>query len=84
MRQDRLGALDHGTVVKNGRTLDVRTPADAIAAGLAYLPEDRKDGGLFAEMTVAGIQFAGEGQNAMFGRRRVSSRHAISRAYAAR
>jgi ABC-type sugar transport system ATPase subunit len=38
--------LDHGTVVKNGRTLDVRTPADAIAAGLAYLPEDRKDQGL--------------------------------------
>jgi ABC-type sugar transport system ATPase subunit len=38
--------LDRGTVVKNGRTLNVRAPADAIAAGIAYLPEDRKEQGL--------------------------------------
>jgi ABC-type sugar transport system ATPase subunit len=38
--------LDRGNVVKNGRTLRVRTPADAIAAGIAYLPEDRKEQGL--------------------------------------
>jgi ABC-type sugar transport system ATPase subunit len=38
--------LDRGTVVKNGRTLKVRTPADAIASGIAYLPEDRKEQGL--------------------------------------
>jgi ABC-type sugar transport system ATPase subunit len=38
--------LDRGTVVKNGQTLSIRTPSDAIAAGVAYLPEDRKEQGL--------------------------------------
>lgn len=37
---------DHGTVLKNGRALNIRTPADAIAAGIGYLPEDRKNDGL--------------------------------------
>jgi ABC-type sugar transport system ATPase subunit len=38
--------LDGGAVLKDGRTLAIRTPADAIAAGIAYLPEDRKEQGL--------------------------------------
>jgi ABC-type sugar transport system ATPase subunit len=37
---------DSGTVIKNGATLVIRTPADAIAAGIAFLPEDRKEQGL--------------------------------------
>ena len=35
-----------GTVSKRGRQLSIRGPRDAIAAGIAYLPEDRKDHGL--------------------------------------
>ena len=31
-----------GTVRVDGRALHIRTPADAIAAGLAYVPEDRQ------------------------------------------
>lgn len=38
--------LDSGTVEKNGKRLAVGTPSDAIAAGIAYLPEDRKEQGL--------------------------------------
>jgi ABC-type sugar transport system ATPase subunit len=38
--------LDRGTVVKNGRALTIRTPSDAIAERVAYLPEDRKEQGL--------------------------------------
>lgn len=38
--------LDGGAVEKNGKTLAIRKPADAIAAGIAYLPEDRKEQGL--------------------------------------
>ena len=37
---------DSGAVIKNGTTLVIRKPSDAIAAGIAYLPEDRKEQGL--------------------------------------
>jgi ABC-type sugar transport system ATPase subunit len=37
---------DHGSIVKDGAELTIRKPADAIAAGIAYLPEDRKEQGL--------------------------------------
>lgn len=38
--------LDQGVMTKNGRSLRIAKPADAIAAGIAYLPEDRKEQGL--------------------------------------
>ena len=39
-------AYDRGTIVKDGRTLTIRSPRDAIKSGIAYLPEDRKAHGL--------------------------------------
>jgi len=42
-----------GTVRVGGAPVDLRTPADAIAAGLAYVPEDRKERGLALELSVA-------------------------------
>ena len=42
-----------GEVRINGGVVNPRSPADAIAAGIGYLPEDRKDGGLFLDMTIA-------------------------------
>ena len=47
---------DGGTVVKRGRTLAIGCPRDAIAAGIAYLPEDRKEQGLV--LTMAGHENA--------------------------
>ena len=44
--------LDAGTVTLHGRTLTITSPRDAIAAGLAYLSEDRKAQGLAVKMTV--------------------------------
>jgi rhamnose transport system ATP-binding protein len=43
---------DSGDVLVHGRTVDVRSPADAIEAGIAYLPEDRRRHGIVPEMPV--------------------------------
>ncbi|WP_289501287.1 sugar ABC transporter ATP-binding protein [Gloeocapsopsis sp. IPPAS B-1203] len=40
-----------GEVFLNGVPLRIDKPSDAIAAGIAYVPEDRKDQGLFLEMS---------------------------------
>jgi ABC-type sugar transport system ATPase subunit len=37
----------------NGKEVQIRSPSDAIAAGIGYMPEDRKEAGLFLEMSVA-------------------------------
>jgi ABC-type sugar transport system ATPase subunit len=36
-----------------GKDVRIGSPAEAIAAGIGYLPEDRKEAGLFLEMSVA-------------------------------
>ncbi|MDX9934484.1 MAG: sugar ABC transporter ATP-binding protein, partial [Sphaerochaetaceae bacterium] len=41
-----------GTILMDGKELIIRHPKDAIAAGIAYLPEDRKNMGLVLPMTV--------------------------------
>jgi ribose transport system ATP-binding protein len=42
-----------GEVLIDGRRVQCRTPQEAITAGLGYAPEDRKEAGLFLEMSVA-------------------------------
>jgi ABC-type sugar transport system ATPase subunit len=42
-----------GEVRVGGRQVTIRSPLDAIRAGIGYLPEDRKEAGLFLEMSVA-------------------------------
>ncbi len=52
---------DAGEILVAGQRVDIRRPADAIRAGLGYIPEDRKGLGLFDDMdvklnlTIAGI-----------------------------
>jgi ABC-type sugar transport system ATPase subunit len=45
--------ITSGAVLVHGQPVNIRSPMDAIAAGVGYLPEDRKDAGLFLEMSVA-------------------------------
>jgi ABC-type sugar transport system ATPase subunit len=45
--------VDHGTIRVDGADCRIRTPADAIASGIAFLPESRKEEGLFMELTLA-------------------------------
>ena len=44
--------IDGGRILLRGRPLKVRTPADAIASGIALIPEDRKRQGIFALLSV--------------------------------
>jgi ribose transport system ATP-binding protein len=41
-----------GTILVDGRTVTINRPADAIAAGLALVPEDRKTQGLIGVLSV--------------------------------
>ena len=43
---------DSGKLKVNGKDVKINTPLDAIKAGMAYLPEDRKKEGIFAELSV--------------------------------
>jgi ABC-type sugar transport system ATPase subunit len=42
-----------GVIEVDGRAVDIQAPADAIAAGLAFVPEDRKAQGLVLGLSVA-------------------------------
>jgi len=46
-------AVDHGTIAVDGTVRHIRSPADAMAAGMAFLPESRKDDGLFLGLSIA-------------------------------
>jgi ribose transport system ATP-binding protein len=57
-----------GTVAVEGRTVAFKSPSDAIAAGLALAPEDRKRAGLVLPMTVAAnASLASLGRTLRFG-----------------
>jgi ribose transport system ATP-binding protein len=43
----------HGRILVDGSPVRVRCPADAIAAGIGYIPEDRKEGGLVLGMNIS-------------------------------
>jgi ABC-type sugar transport system ATPase subunit len=45
--------IDRGTIIVDGTARHIRSPADAMAAGMAFLPESRKDDGLFMELSLA-------------------------------
>jgi simple sugar transport system ATP-binding protein/ribose transport system ATP-binding protein len=45
--------VDRGAIVVDGTVRRISSPADAMAAGMAFLPESRKDDGLFLELSLA-------------------------------
>jgi rhamnose transport system ATP-binding protein len=48
-----LRAADTGSIVVNGRPVVLRTPGDAIRAGIACVPEDRRRHGVIAPLSIA-------------------------------
>jgi ABC-type sugar transport system ATPase subunit len=42
-----------GQILLDGKAVQVRSPRDAIAVGIGYVPEDRRQDGLFMDMTVS-------------------------------
>jgi ABC-type sugar transport system ATPase subunit len=46
-------AIDAGTIRVAGKERRIRAPGDAIAAGIAFVPESRKIDGLFMELSLA-------------------------------
>ena len=48
-----LHVIDSGHVCLNGRPVRMRSPADAIRLGVAYVPEDRSRHGIVGEMSIA-------------------------------
>jgi len=72
--------LRSGVVELDGRPLRLRGPADAIAAGIALVPESRKEQGLLLDLSVAqNIALASAG-GARFSRGGVLRRRAIAAA----
>jgi len=48
-----LAPRDGGEILLDGRPVAIATPADAVAHGIAYVPEDRRRHGVILEMSVA-------------------------------
>jgi rhamnose transport system ATP-binding protein len=48
-----LRTIESGEVRLDGNTVEIKSPADAIRQGLAYVPEDRSRHGVVGDMTVA-------------------------------
>jgi rhamnose transport system ATP-binding protein len=48
-----LTPADRGEILVRGRPVSIREPADAIAEGIAYLPEDRRRHGVVLEMPIS-------------------------------
>jgi len=44
---------DSGEIILNGEVLHIRSPREAIARGIAYVPEDRRRHGVILEMPIA-------------------------------
>ena len=56
-----------GTVKKNGKQVKIEKPIDAMKAGIAYLPEDRKVDGIVGDMSVKeNILLALQGKRGFF------------------
>jgi ABC-type sugar transport system ATPase subunit len=73
-------ARDGGDVLLAGRPLDVRTPSDAIRQGVGYVPEDRKDLGLFLRMGVReNVIAVTQSDSGLMGRRHRGAEYAAAR-----
>lgn len=78
-------ALDRGTVKVHGRPVTIKTPRDAMAQGIAYVPEDRQHQGLLMPMSVTrNISLPTLPQFAQFGWLRGSGERAAAESFVER
>jgi len=49
------GTCEHvgGNLLLNGNSLEINSPVEAISASIGYIPEDRRESGLFLELSIA-------------------------------
>lgn len=80
-----LTPADAGEILLSGERLNINNPAQAIARGIAYVPEDRRQHGVILNMPVsANITLASLGRLSRFGAMDFSREKAIAADYAAR
>lgn len=78
-----LTPLDSGEICVNGTSAVIDSPVDALRAGLAYLPEDRRRHGVILEMSVAtNITLASLGKISRRGFLNAQAEETISRKFA--
>ena len=77
--------MDAGSISMNGRAMKIRSPKDAIDAGIAYVPEDRKLHGLALNLSIS-ENFALPNLRALsrFGLLRKGGRNELAKQYAER
>jgi rhamnose transport system ATP-binding protein len=74
-----------GTIELEGRRIDIRSPADAIAAGIVYVPEERGRHGAVLQMPIfQNISMATLGRTTRAGFLRQAEEFALARRYAER
>jgi ABC-type sugar transport system ATPase subunit len=77
--------LERGEISLNGMALKIRSPKDAMSAGIAYVPEDRKHHGLALNLSVAeNFALPNLRQLGRFGVLRKRKRDQLARSYAER
>lgn len=81
LAQALFGVLPYtGSIEVNGRSVNLRTPRDAIRAGIGYVPEDRKQSGLILGSSVHdNLVLPSRGHAARFGIRSAAAEDRIVR-----
>jgi rhamnose transport system ATP-binding protein len=80
-----LTPADKGEILLRGDTVNIKDPAQAVAHGIAYLPEDRRHHGVIPEMAVsANITLASLGRLSRFGAMSFSREKEIAADYTRR
>lgn len=63
-----LDAVLSGTIARDGKSIEFNNPRDAIASGMGFVTEDRKDEGLILDMSIAAnVSLANMGSISSFG-----------------
>jgi ribose transport system ATP-binding protein len=71
-----------GTIYLNGETCSINSPKDAVICGIAYVPEDRKQQGLFLGLASdVNLTAASVSKLARFGFINIKNEHAVTSKY---